>query len=126
MDYIDRLLEEVIQSGDLPPTLINAAIPDGNERYNLNEIVRPTRSAAIALRAKLWVYAASPLFNGGYAEALEVKTMMENICFLLMIRKMEDSQEAPRRGTGRCGSLWIQIVQGLPNRWLHRCRPFCL
>ena len=73
VDYIDRLLEEVIQSGDLPPTLINAAIPDGNERYNLNEIVRPTRSAAIALRAKLWVYAASPLFNGGYAEALEVK-----------------------------------------------------
>lgn len=73
VDYIDRLLEEVIQSGDLPPTLINATIPDGNERYNLNEIVRPTRSVAIALRAKLWVYAASPLFNGGYAEALEVK-----------------------------------------------------
>ena len=42
VDYIDRLLEEVIQSGDLPPTLIIAAIPDGNERYNLNEIVRPT------------------------------------------------------------------------------------
>lgn len=73
LDYIDQLLEEVILSDDLPATLINAAIPDGNDRYNLNEIVRPTRSAAIALRAKLWVYAASPLFNGGYAEALDVK-----------------------------------------------------
>lgn len=73
VDYVDKLLEEVILSGDLPASLINPDVPEGNERYNLNEIVRPTRSAAMALRAKLWVYAASPLFNGGYPEALEVK-----------------------------------------------------
>ena len=38
--------------------------------YNLREILRPTKAAALALRARLWVYAASPLFNGGYQEAL--------------------------------------------------------
>ena len=27
---------------------------------------------ALALRARLWVYAASPLFNGGYKEALSL------------------------------------------------------
>ncbi|WP_160068688.1 hypothetical protein [Sphingobacterium bovisgrunnientis] len=27
----------------------------------------------MAVRAKLWMYAASPLFNGGYTEALELK-----------------------------------------------------
>lgn len=30
----------------------------------------PTKGAALALRAKLWVYAASPLFNGGWPEAV--------------------------------------------------------
>jgi len=30
----------------------------------------PTKGVALAVRAKLWIYAASPLFNGGYAEAL--------------------------------------------------------
>lgn len=32
----------------------------------------PTKGAALALRAKLMVYAASPLFNGGYEEALSL------------------------------------------------------
>lgn len=30
----------------------------------------PTKGAALAVRAKLWMYAASPLFNGQYQEAL--------------------------------------------------------
>ena len=34
--------------------------------------MRPTKAAALALRARLWVYAASPLFNGGYREALSL------------------------------------------------------
>lgn len=33
----------------------------------------PTKGAALAVRAKLWVYAASPLLNGGYKEAVELK-----------------------------------------------------
>ena len=32
----------------------------------------PTRGVALAVRAKLWSYAASPLLNGGYREALSV------------------------------------------------------
>lgn len=72
VNYIDGLLNEVIESGDLPETLIKDPSAEGNNKYRLNEIVRPTVTAAKALRAKLWVYAASPLFNGGYPEALQV------------------------------------------------------
>lgn len=32
----------------------------------------PTKGVALAVRAKLWLYAASPLVNGGYREALSV------------------------------------------------------
>lgn len=70
--YIDNLLKEVIESGDLPETIIQNQNATGNDRYNLNEIVRPTVTTAKALRAKLWVYAASPLFNGGYKESLDI------------------------------------------------------
>lgn len=73
ISYIDVMLEEVIRSGDLPETLIINSEIDGNDRYNLNEVVRPTKLAAMALRAKLWVYAASPLFNGKYEESLALK-----------------------------------------------------
>jgi hypothetical protein len=33
----------------------------------------PTKGVALALRAKLWAYAASPLYNGGFTEALTIK-----------------------------------------------------
>ncbi len=33
----------------------------------------PTKGAALAVRARLWIYAASPLFNGEYTEALQLK-----------------------------------------------------
>ena len=68
LQYIDDLLVEVIDGGDLPETIFTGT-GSGNDRYNLNEMVRPTKAAALALRAKLWVYAASPLYNGGYPEA---------------------------------------------------------
>lgn len=72
LSEVDKMLEDVINSGNLPETLITKPNNTGDSRYNLNEIVRPTKTAALALRAKLWVYAASPLFNGKYPEALEV------------------------------------------------------
>ncbi|MBB4034298.1 hypothetical protein GGR21_000183 [Dysgonomonas hofstadii] len=64
--HIDDLLVEVIESPDIP----NSIWKEGT--YNLTEVVRPTKVAAMALRAKLWVYAASPLFNGGFPEALTI------------------------------------------------------
>ena len=69
---VDNLLVEVINSGALPETLITKPNASGSERYKLSEIVRPTKTTALALRAKLWVYAASPLFNGGYAKAMQL------------------------------------------------------
>lgn len=33
----------------------------------------PTKAVALAIRAKMWVYAASPLYNGGYPEAVALK-----------------------------------------------------
>lgn len=75
IDYIDNLLKEVIDSKYLPETLITDYNVTDNNRYNLKEIVRPTVVTAMALRAKLWVYAASPLFNGKYEEALAIKTV---------------------------------------------------
>lgn len=72
INYIDKLLVEVLESGDLPETIIKNPAGTGNDRYDMNEIVRPTVTAVKALRAKLWVYAASPLFNGGYKESLDI------------------------------------------------------
>ncbi|WP_181304540.1 RagB/SusD family nutrient uptake outer membrane protein [Rufibacter sp. XAAS-G3-1] len=43
---------------------------------NLSDQTRlavPTKGTALAVRAKLMVYAASPLFNGGYTEALALR-----------------------------------------------------
>lgn len=80
LTYIDGLLTEVINSGVLPETTFaSGSVSDNldhsnndNTKYALSEAVRPTKAAAMALRAKLWVYAASPLFNGGYEEALSL------------------------------------------------------
>ena len=81
VQYIDELLVEVIESGVLPETTFASGGVSGNwdhgnhdnAKYALNEAVRPTKATALALRAKLWVYAASPLFNGGYQEAVQLK-----------------------------------------------------
>lgn len=68
VQYIDGLLQEVLDEDCLPETLRDA---DGKE--NMNEMVRPTKAVVLALRAKLWVYAASKLFNGGFPEAMELR-----------------------------------------------------
>lgn len=70
VNHIDGLLVSLISgeySNILPETL-----KTGDDEYNLREILRPTMGAVYALRARLWVYAASPLFNGGYTEALQL------------------------------------------------------
>ena len=73
INHIDNLLDEVITSGDLPETNFKSqSASDPKDRYRLDQIARPTKIAAMALRARLWVYAASPLFNGGFPEALSV------------------------------------------------------
>lgn len=70
--YIDGLLQEVLNENKLPESL-KRTTADGTVSYNMNEMVRPTKAVVLALRAKLWVYAASKLFNGGYQEAMSLK-----------------------------------------------------
>lgn len=69
--YIDNLYQEVLDENNLPETL-RTIDSTGEEVENMNEMVRPTKAVVLALRAKLWVYAASKLFNGGYAESLDL------------------------------------------------------
>ena len=66
VNYIDGILEPLCDplQSKLPESAITS-FADGNYSYNFHEIVRPTIVVAKALRAKLWMYAASKLFNGG-------------------------------------------------------------
>ena len=65
INYIDSMLGEVIDANRIMSTVKTS------NGYN-NDIARPTIVAAKALRAKLWVYASSKLFNGGFAESLSI------------------------------------------------------
>jgi len=71
IQYIDGLYQEVLNENFLPQTLTSTDAT-GTQVENMNEMVRPTKAVVLALRAKLWVYAASKLFNGGYAESLSL------------------------------------------------------
>lgn len=74
VNYIDSLLADVLSRDNLPETVITSkGETPTTDAFNLREVVRPTKIAARALRAKLWVYAASPLFNGGWDKAMELK-----------------------------------------------------
>lgn len=60
--YVDNLLKEIIEGSYLPDAV----------NTNLNEMMRPTKVTAMAVRAKLWMFVASPLYNGGYDKAMEL------------------------------------------------------
>lgn len=67
VEYIDGILADVLSRDNLPETVITTkGETPSKDAFNLRECVRPTKITARALRAKLWVYAASPLFNGGW------------------------------------------------------------
>ena len=71
ISYIDGLYQQILDENYIPVTL-RSVNSSGEVVENMNEMVRPTRAVVLALRAKLWVYAASKLFNGGYKEALDL------------------------------------------------------
>lgn len=71
VNWIDGELKALIDdpnSGLTDFNLSGKTIVDSEQ----NEALLPTKGVALAVRAKLWVYAASPLFNGGYTEALSL------------------------------------------------------
>lgn len=61
ISFIDTELQEAMQGMEQEPY-----------HTQLDYAAVPTKGVALAVRAKLWVYAASPLFNGGFAEALSI------------------------------------------------------
>ncbi|MDO5665067.1 MAG: RagB/SusD family nutrient uptake outer membrane protein [Bacteroidia bacterium] len=66
-------LDEVINYIDAELLSVSKELrqePIKDDQYN----AWPTKGVALAVRAKLWLYAASPLFNGEYREALQVMT----------------------------------------------------
>jgi hypothetical protein len=74
-DELDRprnSLDEVINFIDAE--LLASMQGMEQEPYHNNESYRavPTKGVALAVRAKLWAYAASPLFNGGFAEGRQL------------------------------------------------------
>lgn len=81
VQYIDSTLQVVLDEDVLPHTLRYVDENTGEEKENMNEMVRPTRAVVLALRAKLWVYAASKLFNGGFPEAVELRDPLDRQLF---------------------------------------------
>lgn len=70
LDYYRNSVDEVVDFIDKELMDCYAALPDKEEK---NREAAPTKIVALAVRAKLHVYAASPLFNGGYGEAVALK-----------------------------------------------------
>lgn len=69
LDLPRQSVDEVLAFIDKELTNAATLLPQSaitDEQYLAN----PTKGVALAVRAKLWMYAASPLLNGGYAPAL--------------------------------------------------------
>lgn len=71
LDFARSPLDEVIDFIDKELVELIPLFPD--VRSNDNERVMPTKGLVMAIRAKLWLHAASPLLNGEYEEALQIK-----------------------------------------------------
>lgn len=71
LNYARNSVDEVVEfiKNELTAVIpgLDAVPPRPEER------VVPTKGVALAVKAKLMMYAASPLLNGGYSEALQVK-----------------------------------------------------
>lgn len=71
LDFERNSVDEVVNFIDKE---LLAVIPNLNPvEADQNFLALPTQGVAMAVRARLLVYAASPLFNGGYEEALSLK-----------------------------------------------------
>ncbi|MGL5786759.1 MAG: RagB/SusD family nutrient uptake outer membrane protein [Bacteroidales bacterium] len=70
LDFYRASVDEMIAFID---TELNACMDLLPETEPKERAAAPTKSAALSILAKLHVYAASPLFNGGYYEALQLR-----------------------------------------------------
>ncbi|ATA89622.1 RagB/SusD family nutrient uptake outer membrane protein [Capnocytophaga stomatis] len=69
-DYPRNSVDEVVAFLDSELLEASEGLNDVETEENYRAL--PTKGVALAVRAKLWMYAASPLFNGGYSEALSL------------------------------------------------------
>lgn len=72
LDFARNSVDEVV---DFIYNELTACAPDMKDPDYGNQtmLAVPTKGTALAVRARLMMYAASPLMNGGYAEALAVQ-----------------------------------------------------
>lgn len=62
-------IDEILEYIDSELLAVSKELPQEPIEDN-NYLGWPTKGVALAVRAKLWLYAASPLYNGGYKEAM--------------------------------------------------------
>lgn len=72
LDYSRAPVNEVVEFIDRELNACYEGLPEKEEK---DREAAPTKGAALAILAKLHMYAASPLFNGGYLEAVALKDM---------------------------------------------------
>lgn len=71
-DVPRNTVDEVIEYIDSELTAVASELTQEPIFEDKDYCAWPTKGVALAVRAKLWLYAASPLLNGGYREALSV------------------------------------------------------
>ncbi|WP_460684911.1 RagB/SusD family nutrient uptake outer membrane protein [Niabella aquatica] len=72
LDFARNSVDEVIAFIDSEMLAVADKL-NNPDLSNTQKLALPTKGTALAVRARLWMYAASPLFNGGFSEAIQVK-----------------------------------------------------
>lgn len=71
IDFPRSSVDEVVDFIYNELTAVSNELKDPN-LIDVNQLAVPTKGTALAVRARLLMYAASPLFNGGYTEGLDL------------------------------------------------------
>jgi len=75
LDLPRNTIDEVINYLDEELTAVSHELPQKALHEDDQHNAWPTKGVALAVRAKMWVYAASKLFNGEYKEALSITNL---------------------------------------------------
>ena len=75
LDLPRNTIDEVISYLDEEQTAVAKELPQKALHDDDQHNAWPTKGVALAVKAKMWVYAASKLFNGEYKEALAVTNL---------------------------------------------------
>ena len=75
LDLPRNTIDEVISYLDEELTAVAKELPQKALHDDDQHNAWPTKGVALAVKAKMWVYAASKLFNGEYKEALAVTNL---------------------------------------------------